>query len=185
MRCRAADLHVRPVRFVHPRQRIVALAVTSPHPLVVLTVSHGLLFANPCFATAAEPSSDCTPTKITAVGCATTTASGHRLASPEPNRPRRSFRSNRRHPFRDDRQPSTRSFAAASPAFHHAPTPSLIEIDVRPTDEAFDPEVGEPLTLVDGFRYPPRSRRPPRRAMLGASMSTRKSQLRSIPCLET
>ena len=46
-----ADLHVRPVRFVNPSQRVVAFAtaaaiVTTPHPMLVLTVSHGSPVAN-------------------------------------------------------------------------------------------------------------------------------------------
>ncbi len=38
----AADLHVGPVRFIDPRQRILALAVTAASPHAFLTVSHGL-----------------------------------------------------------------------------------------------------------------------------------------------
>src|SRR5262249_46310749 len=42
----AANLDVRTVRLVDPRQRIVALAVTPPHALV-LTVPHGVLVCQP------------------------------------------------------------------------------------------------------------------------------------------
>src|SRR5262249_61075534 len=46
MRRRSANLDVRAVRFVDPRQWIVTLAVTPPHALV-LTVSHGSLLPQP------------------------------------------------------------------------------------------------------------------------------------------
>jgi hypothetical protein len=46
MRCGAADFNVRSVGLVNACQWIVAFAVPSPHALV-LTVSHGSLFANP------------------------------------------------------------------------------------------------------------------------------------------
>src|SRR5215472_772105 len=42
MRGRAANLHVGAIRFVHARQRVLALAVAPTHALI-LTVSHGLL----------------------------------------------------------------------------------------------------------------------------------------------
>ena len=40
VRRRTADLHIRPVRFVDPRQRILAFAVTTASPHALLTVSH-------------------------------------------------------------------------------------------------------------------------------------------------
>jgi hypothetical protein len=48
MRCSAADLYVGPVRFVDPRQRILAFAmtaaaaVTAATPHALLTISHVL-----------------------------------------------------------------------------------------------------------------------------------------------
>jgi hypothetical protein len=57
VRCRPADFYVGPVRFIDPRQRILALAIViiiivvpSAHTLIVLTVSHGLPVCQPRIA---------------------------------------------------------------------------------------------------------------------------------------
>lgn len=48
------DFYVRPIGLVHPRQRILVMmatfAATTSHTLIILTVSHGLLFRQPRFA---------------------------------------------------------------------------------------------------------------------------------------
>jgi len=47
--CRSPNFYVRPIGLVHSRQRILMMAAlpVSPAHTLVLTVSHGLLFANP------------------------------------------------------------------------------------------------------------------------------------------
>src|ERR1700716_946027 len=75
VRRRSANLDVRAVGFVNPRQRIVALAVTPPHALV-LTVSHGLLVRQPLLCDGLMPPIDLV-------------VSSDFMSNPEP--PRRSF----------------------------------------------------------------------------------------------
>jgi hypothetical protein len=65
VRCIAPDLQVRSIGLIHARQWILVMvmmmttatftAVATPHALVVLTVSHDLLFRQPPFAAALMP----------------------------------------------------------------------------------------------------------------------------------
>jgi hypothetical protein len=68
VRGRAPDFYVLAVGLIHPRQRILvmmtALTITTAHAFI-LTVSHGLLFRQPCFARRQRRRRLCSPSLVT------------------------------------------------------------------------------------------------------------------------